>query len=278
MLYPLSLTNLKQYIFMKNLYIPALLITLLFSACDKHIYAPALYNHDVSYQPKPTSFDSTKSATYISIGEGFNQAVNVNNTISFGELNLSEGHAFKNSNLSYGVFGVVGSIDNSNHDNELKDPNSFSSKSFGGIGARASFNMFKVIDNVNFRYIGVEGVYSKEYGDFAAFRRAVQGLPDYTAYTNTEMVTIGATSEVIWHNARTTDKQYAFRLFLGKTIGDYSKYTNTGNSSGSVQVNNIPIYLAVSYFMQVKHFWGDAELTRNDVTLPGMRVKVGYRF
>ncbi|MES2277040.1 MAG: hypothetical protein V4592_13510 [Bacteroidota bacterium] len=261
---------------MKRLIISVLLIAILCSSCNKHFYAPALYDNDISYQPKPASFDSAKSATYVSLGEGFNQAVNLNNTVSFGEFDISEGHVFKNSNLSYGAFGFAGSIDNSNHQNELKDPHSFESKGFAGIGARASFNMFKAIEeNVNFRYIGVEATYSKEYGDFAAYRREIQNLPDYSATTRTEMLTVGATSEILWHSPNSTSKQFAFRFFLGKTFGDYSYLKN--NSSG-IEVNNIPLYFTAAYFMQIKHFWGAAELTRNDISIPGVRIKVGYRF
>jgi hypothetical protein len=260
---------------MRKLIIPAVLILLLCSACNKHFYAPALYNNDVSYQPKPASFDSAKSATYVSIGEGFNQAVNINNTVSFGELDISRGHVFKNSNLSYGAFGFVGAIDNENHQNELKDPYSFKSKSFAGIGGRASFNMFKALqENINFRYIGIEATYSKEYGDFAAFRRAVQNSPDYSATTRTEMFTVGATSEILWHSPKSTDKQFAFRFFLGKTIGNYDYLKN----KSVLNVNEVPVYFTASYFMQIKHFWGAAELTRNDISVPGMRVKIGYRF
>lgn len=254
-----------------------MLLALFCTSCSKHFFAPALYNDDVSYQPKPASFDSIKSATYVSIGEGFNQAVDLNNTISFGELDISQGHVFNNVNLSYGAFGVLGAIDNSNHENELKDPYSFGSKTFAGLGGRASVNMFKVIDNINFRYIGVEAVYSKEYGDFAAYRREVQNVPDYHASTRTEMFTLGATSEVIWHDRNNTNKQYALRLFLGKSFGDYSELKYTSNSD-EFKVPEFPLYLTVGYFMQFNHFWGAAELTRNDISIPGVRVKVGYRF
>lgn len=261
---------------MKNLIITAILLVLFCTSCSKHYYAPALYNHDISYQPKPASFDSVKSATYVSLGGGFNEAIDDKNSISFGEFDISQGHAFKNVNLSYGAFGFVGGIDNYNYENETKDPYSFSSKGFAGIGGRASVNMFKVLDNVDFRYFGVEATYSKEYGDFASYRRLVQNLPDYHASTRTEMFTIGGTSEVIWHSRHSKNNQYALRLFLGKSIGDYSELKTTSNED--FKMPQFPLYLSVGYFMQIKNIWGAAELTRNDIAMPGLRIKFGYKF
>lgn len=261
---------------MKKFAILALFIALAFASCSKHFYAPALYNHDISYQPKPTSFDSSKTAAYVSLGAGFNQAVDIKNSISFAELDLSQGHAFNHVNLAYGAYGFIGAIDNSNHENELKDPHSFDSKGFAGIGGRASVNMFKVMDNVNFRYIGIEASYSKEYGSFAAFRREVQNVADYHASTRTEMFTIGGTSEVIWHARNATNYQYALRLFLGKSIGDYSNLRSTSNDD--FKVPEFPLYLSVGYFMQLKSFWWAGELTRNDISIPGIRIKAGYKF
>ncbi|QKJ32554.1 hypothetical protein HQ865_23250 [Mucilaginibacter mali] len=261
---------------MKTLIIPSILLVLFCTSCSKHYYAPALYNHDVSYQPKPTSFDKVKSATYVSLGGGFNQAVDDNNSISFAEFNLSEGHVFDHANLSYGAFGFAGAIDNANHENEKSDPLSFASKSFAGVGGRASINMFNVIDNVNFRYFGIEANYSKEFGDFAAYRRAVQGLPDYHVSTRTEMFTLGATSEVIWHARNAVENQYALRLFLGKSLGSYSELKSTNSSD--FKLPEFPVYLTVSYFMQIKQLWGAAELTRTDIAVPGLRIRFGYKF
>lgn len=260
---------------MKKLLLPALIVLISLNSCSKRFYAPALYEHDVSYQPKPSSFDSSKTATYISIGEGFNQAVNINNTVSFGELNISQGHVFKNTNLSYGAYGFLGSIDNSNHSNELKDPNSFESKSFAGIGGRASFNFYTVMDNVNFRFIGVEASYSTEYGDFAAYRRLVNNLPDYNSVTRTEMVTLGLSTEALWHSKNNPKIQHALRGFVGKTFGDFSQVKVTSNTGSP---SDLAIYLAASYYLNINHFWGAAEITKNELAIPGMRIKIGYKF
>ena len=263
---------------MKNLLIIALIATFFCCGCSSRYYAPAIYNDDISYQPKPGSFDSVKSKTYVSLGEAFHDGVDDNNSTNFFELNISRGHVFKNTNLSYGAFGFAGSIDNINHKNELTDPNSFDTKSFAGIGGRASFNMYKVIDRVNFRYIGVEAAYSKEFGDYAAYRRLVQNVPDYYATTRTEMVTAGLTSEVLWHNMRSTDNQNSLRLFVGKSIGNYS-YLNPGSDDLLLGAKNaFPFYMTVSYFKQINHFFGVAEVLRTEHLAPGLRIKFGYGF
>ncbi|GAB3932673.1 hypothetical protein [Mucilaginibacter myungsuensis] len=259
---------------MKSIYffLAALLLTV--TSCNNRFYAPALYQNDVSYLPKPSTFDSSKSATYISIGGGFNQTVNSSNSVSFGELNISEGHNFGTANLSYGMFGSLGAIDNSNHDNEKSDPNSFASKNFGALGGRAAFNFNKAMDNVNFRFFGVEAAYSREFGDFAAYRRQVALLPNYNAITRTEMLTLGATSEILWHSPNNKNTQHALRGFIGKTFGDFSQV----RSNLSEYTPNIPLYLTVSYYAKFDQFWGAAELTKNDVSIPGFRIKMGYRF
>jgi hypothetical protein len=252
-----------------------LFILPLLCACHKNFYAPALYNNDISYQPKPSSFDSAKTASYVSLGFGTHEGVSSSTTITFGELNLSRGHVFNNVNLAYGAFGFAGAIDNSNHDNEKSDPNSFASKSFGGVGGRLSANLFQKTGNVNFRYLGFEAAYSKEFGDFAAFRRDVYNLPNYHSTLKTELLTVGGTSEILWRGNATPDNQFAFRLFIGANIGDYS-YLKSSSDDGIYKLNQT--YVAGSFFFKIKHIYGVAEGTRNLNPLTGFRLKMGYQF
>lgn len=260
---------------MKHSRLLLLLILPVISSCSRHFYTPALYNNDISYQAKPASFDSTKSATYVSAGFGANESVSSSNTISFGELNISEGHVLGPVNIAYGAFGYAGAIDNSNYDNETDDPHRFKTKGFAGVGGRFSLNMFKNLGNADFRYLGFEAAYNKEYGDFAAYRSEVSNLPGYSATTRTEVVTVGGTTEILWHAAMATDQQYAFRLFIGKTLGNYS-YLDNSDANKVFQKN--AVYIAASYFMQVNHFFGVAEFTRSVEPVTGFRLKLGYRF
>src|ERR1700744_5626008 len=97
---------------------PALTIIILsaiiFSSCS-HVYTPALYHQDIAYLPKPASFDSAKSATYISAGGAFYTNTNYSDALESGQVNLSQGFTLKNVNLAYGVFGIAGSYENSHN-------------------------------------------------------------------------------------------------------------------------------------------------------------------
>ena len=55
---------------MRKQTLPVLLIAILLFASCSHVYTPALYHADIVYQPKPASFDTVKSATYISAALG----------------------------------------------------------------------------------------------------------------------------------------------------------------------------------------------------------------
>ena len=261
---------------MKNHRLLLLLILPLLSSCSRHFYAPGLFNNDITYQPKPASFDTVKHAGYVSLGFGANEGVSSSSSVSFGEVNLSHAHVFNNVNLAYGAFGFIGAIDNSNYDNEkASDPVSFKSKEFGGYGGRLSINMFKVMGQTNFRYLGFEAAYSREFGDFAQFRRDVHNLPNYNTTTRTEMVTIGCTSEILWQAPGNPKNQFAFRLFIGKTLGDYSYLKN---NSSDIFSNNNEVYVAGSFFAKLNRFYGTAELTRNIQPVTGFRMNIGYKF
>ncbi|MDB5152800.1 MAG: hypothetical protein JWR54_1551, partial [Mucilaginibacter sp.] len=63
--------------------IPLGCLLLLMSACS-HLYAPALYHQDIAYQPKPTSFDAAKTATYISAGLNNYSSINYSDFLTSG--------------------------------------------------------------------------------------------------------------------------------------------------------------------------------------------------
>lgn len=261
---------------MKNIYLPALLLLFLLSSCTRNFYAPALFNNDISYQPKPASFDSAKHSGYITGGFGFNPAVSNKEVITFGEVNIAQAHDLGGVNVAYGAFGYAGAISNNNNNNNTYGPYAFQSKGFWGGGARFSTNLYtKLNNNADFRYLGFEAAYNREDGDFAAYRRLVYGVNGYSSTTKTELVTIGGTSEILWHSTTSTNEQYGLRLFIGKTLGDYSYLDDSEYDS---LTNPTSVYVAASYFMQVQKFFGIAELTRGLSPISGIRIKLGYRF
>jgi len=151
---------------------------LMLASCSKQFYAPALLNNDIAYLPKPASFDSTKTSLYISGGIGVAQGANINDNVFMGTLDVSAGHAFKHANLAYGVFGYTGNISDGNGNNSDA---ALGSQSFYGAGGRLSGNLYKVIGNADFRYLGFEAVYSNEWATMRLSGKPPRALPIITA-------------------------------------------------------------------------------------------------
>lgn len=270
-----DIINLK-YMKKFKIYLSLGLIMIIYSSCvvkgpQINVYGPAMYARDIAYQPKPLSSDSVHHATYVS-GAYFQgnppNSKNSSDAISGGQLNIGQGLTFENFNLSYGAFGGLGSYQNKNVTNTT-EPTYFTSKYFENLGGRFSANAFINAGNVDIRFLGFEMTYSHEFGDYAAYRQSVTGLPNYYTDTQTDLVTLGVTSEVIWHSTR-RPLQFGIRLFLGDALGN-TNYRNP-NAFGQVYyTNTFPASLA--YFMQVKNVFFIGE-----VTTEGGNLKVGLRF
>jgi len=253
---------------LKQLYI-LFILAVLFSSCSK-VYSPALYHQDIAYQPKPASFDSVKSATYISGGLNTYLGADYDDMIVSGQANISQGYVFNNFNLAYGAFGVLG--DFGNNVIQKGQPNYFTDKYFGAIGGRASANFFVTQGRTDIRFIGIEMAYSHEFGDYANFRQAVQSQPNYYADARTNLFTIGLTSEILFHNVNNPGFQNGIRGFLGTTLGYnplYSTYYTGDNSSARIFHDIFP---KISYFIKVKQFFGTIEAGEN------IFVRFGYKF
>ena len=203
-----------------------LIMTSLFISSCAHVFEPAFYHEDVAYQPKPASFDSVKTSNYVSIGYKEYSNTESNDDLTLGEFDLSRGHAFKSTNLAYGVFGAIGSYNNTTqHSNETL----FNSKYFGGFGARASFNFFQNNGDADFRFLGLETIYSHEFGDYAVFRKSYFQQVITGVDARTDLFTAGLTSEILFGQKKDIT-QNGFRLFLGKTFGNsYLIGSNTFN-------------------------------------------------
>ena len=226
---------------MKHLNLFALCcLSLLLSACS-HIYSPAFYHQDIAYQPKPASFDSVKSATYISGGINLSTNSNLNDDQTAGEIDISEGHSFKNFNLAYGAFGAYGDYQNSAI--SKGDANYFTEKYYGVIGGRASANFTFPQGNADIRLIGFEVAYSHEFGDYAAYRRYLNNQPNFYVDPRTDLFTAGLTSEVIFHKRNDPNFQQGIRLFVGGTFGrnplDDSYYNTNKSNDNPFDENNL---------------------------------------
>jgi len=241
---------------MKLRFLPALIFALgLLSSCTQRIYGPALHQSDIAYLPKPMSNDSVKSATYISGALVVDFSPNLNDQLTSGQINLSEAHTFKNFNLAYGAFTSLGNYNN--QEITKGDPYYFKNKFFGAVGGRLSGNFFINTDGrTDFRIIGFEAAYSHEFGDYARFRKAVTGAPNFYTDTHTELFTGGLTSEIIFHSRRREDTQMGFRIFVGETFGDDDIYSNNNDD---IKTYKMPTYVAFSYFVQLKQYYAVIE-------------------
>ena len=229
---------------------------LLFASCA-HVYSPALYHQDIVYQPKPTSFDTAKSANYISAGMNTNFANNFDGVLS-GQLNLSRAHVFNNFNLAYGAFGEFGEFNNGGSI-QKGQPNYFVNKYFGAVGGRASGNLFVTSGRADIRFIGFEVAYSHEYGSYADFRQSVKSLNNYYVDPRTDLFSVGLTSEVIFHTVNNDGFQHGIRVFLGTTLGHNDLEDTYYNYYGTMRLFR-NIYPKASYFIKIKNYFGTFEI------------------
>lgn len=239
---------------------------LLLASCSQ-VYSPALYHHDIAYQPKPTSFDTVKSATYISAALVTYPSEDYNNTLVGGQINISQGQTFKNFNIAYGAFGSFG--DYQNGTGNKTSSTYFYDKTFGAVGGRFSANFFTTSDNADFRFIGMEAAYSHEFGAYSDYRKSVinanqlpaSGVSQSTIYVDprTDLFTIGLTTEVIFHNRNNT-LTHGIRGFLGTTLGNNPLNNTLYNTDTPQERFFRDLFPQASYFIKYKNYFGTAEI------------------
>jgi hypothetical protein len=233
-----------------------------------------MYHQDIAYMPKPASFDSVKSASYASVAFDSYISPNFDDLLFSGQFNLSRANTFKNVNLAYGAFGVLG--DYENYVIQPGQPYYFNDKFFGAVGARLSANLYTNLGRTDFRYLGFEAAYSHEFGDYLNFRRSVQSVQGYYVDPRADLVTVGLTSEVLFHPINNSDIQHGIRLFLGYTFGfddlattKYYSYYNEAQN-GNVKVLST-LFPKASYFVKFKKYFCTAEIGENIFLRVGMK-------
>lgn len=262
---------------MKNSYPKFLLILLfaipaIFSGCSNHVYAPALYHQDIAYMPKPASFDKQKVANYASAGVSIGSDPTYSNSLISGQFNYSQGYVFNNANFAWGAFGVAGNYENSSDNNNDKTKD-FTDKFFGAVGGRISGNLFTQFERTDFRFIGFELAYSHEFGSYADFRKQVYPNATYIVDPRTDIVTLGLTTEVVFHNQNDPTIVHGIRGFLGSTFGQNilndPRYTDDTEFNARLFRSLIP---RASYFINIKNFFGVAEIGQ------GFTIRAGVKF
>ena len=212
------------------------------------------------------SQDSIKHSNYIHLSASSGSGADFTDEVSFGQANISRAYVFKNLNTSVGAYGFAG-----NYLSNAMPENSnyvFRKKAFAGLGARASANYFIVTERANFRIIGFEAGYSKEFGKYSSFRKEYLGHPDFVINHATEIFTAGLTTEIIWHTKKSIHTQHSFRLFIGDTFTNETYYDAFGGD-----IENQNKYVSLNYFLQIKRFNLNIEMTSM-----ASRMGLGYRF
>ncbi|MFI5138718.1 MAG: hypothetical protein ACHQIM_12900 [Sphingobacteriales bacterium] len=242
--------------------IPFLLSSCFTSKPVTSINGPAFLTSDISYQPKPLSADSVHHASYISASIVSGQGANPNDQLTAGELNLGMAYTLKHFNFACGAFGAAGSF--SNQTIAADQPYYFNNKFVGVAGSRGSVNYYITLGHVDIRIIGIEAAYSHEFGDYASYRKEVVNQPYFYINTQTNLFTLGGSSEVTWYPASNPSWHYGLRLFIGATNGSNPNPYNTITRNGAY---------ALAYFMQVKNYFMVGEITD-----AGGHFTLGYRF
>jgi len=227
------------------------------SSCSQ-VYRPALFHQDIVYMPKPASFDKESTANYVSAGLNVHSNNNMNDAIISGQLNLSRAHTFKNFNVAYGAFGSLGDYQNGSSDKSAA--NYFNSKYFGAVGGRFSANFYVHQDRADIRFIGVEAAYSREFGDYADFRKMLVMQPGDRVDARTELVSVGLTSEVLFHGKNNTAVQHGIRGFLGTTFGYNPINEEIYDNDTATQRMFRNIYPKASYFINYNQYFGTIEV------------------
>ena len=140
------------------------------------------------------------------------------------------------------------------------------------MGGRFSANLFVKGDRTDFRFIGMEMAYSHEFGSYADFRQQVNNLPNYYVDTRTNLLTVGLTTEVIFHGFRNPNFEHGIRGFFGTTFGYSGLDDSFYNYQNSTQRTFRNFFPKASYFIKFKNYFGTVEAGSN------FFIRFGYTF
>lgn len=215
------------------------------SCSSSAYYSPVMQGKAAVYQPKPMQSDSIKSNTYIHAVYGFSAENETNDGEQFLALSYSKAHVLKKANISYGAFGAFGAYINGEFAPD--NPDYFTYKKFSVWGISTSANLVSVSGRTEFRFPGVELAISKEFGEYATYRRNVISEPGYYVNTHTLLVSVAGSAEIVWHNKKKMNHQYGIRLLFGRTLGNEKMY-GYNNDTIHHGVKNMIFY--TSYFFK----------------------------
>ena len=213
------------------------LLSCLFS-CRPAYLGAGLHGNEMTYWSKPTTRDSAKiTAVYASGNLTANSGYQAGDRLLLTQGAVYQSHTSKGANLSYGVFGYAGNYNVGTSRIPL-DKYQGNYGLYGG-GLRASFNFnANIFDNIDWRFIGIDMAYSREFGSLSNLRRSIPDSlvrkdniqPNYDRdriilLRSPEMFTWGFTSEIVFKGKN--NERLALKYFLGRSEQNYqSIYAN----------------------------------------------------
>lgn len=255
---------------MKRFSILFVAIALMASSCKTEYLTHAMFQNDVQYMAKAHSRDSVKTNTYVSgvlAIHGGDESGSAYGTA--GMLNIYQSHTLTepNLNIAYGVFGYAGNYQRDVSSSTNNTGLGFN-KSFAGIGANLSVSGYIPGEKADWRVLGVDMVYTKEFGDYLDFRRKGIDNDDYTYFRSSRLFTLGLFTEVLIKNSKDVS--------LGFKVGVYNSPGQPHRVEG-LPVNNVGFTTAVGYRHLV--FIGSLKFLPSWFLLPsGLQIGGAYRF
>ena len=249
--------------------------SILLGGCYTESYFQSpLQGNATSYKAIPRQADSLSSATYINgtiFGGGANELINDNFCGFTGTI-----HRAHNFGMFQGFYGITGSAgiyqtddrkDRKVRDQYIRTIIPFKNHFFGSLGATSGINIVMPFKNGEWRAVGVEGSWQKEFGNYYQFRRS---LPD---------------SNAVFIERR---NYYATWGISSEVLGKVSKHITLGYKAAYI-ASFRPIestahdgeYLYPAYFCQTIHlatdrFNANAQLNIGTYVF-GMQLGFGYR-
>ena len=194
---------------MKRTYIHcALVLALALSSCSYNAFYLSPFNSNTaSYKPKPLLSDSVKSASYGGIGVTLMSANADSRDFNYNfQATFHRSHTFQFIQAYYGATAAIGAyhVDSIRKNNSYYVDENFINansgiKKYSGIGVNGGVNIVVPMnDRAEWRIIGVEGSYGKEFGDYLNFRKMTPDSAANAVYRPDDYGNLGLTSEIAW--------------------------------------------------------------------------------
>lgn len=247
----------------KNLFNHCLLIALVlysFTTGCSPSYLHPMFGGSTAYHVMPLKSDSVHTGLYASGNLVIGAANELADEQVYGQANMYVSHQFGFFNAWYGLNFSAGNYRLSNDENVSTQPYR-RNQSFGSWGGGAGINGTVPLkrrgrNKGEWRFLGVQGTFQKDFGNYLDFRKAVDPSMAENLVTSDKLNTMGLYTELVMKNRRgyvSILLQYNFLLgadytFIDDTYYDYSRtrrygyfspacHFNFGRTSAVVQLN-----------------------------------------